>query len=294
MKLAAFRTLSAVLRTGSFAGAAAEMNLSPSAVSLQMKHLEAYFGQPLFDRSALSVRPTAFAAEAGATLHEVLDRVDALRRRGAPAVAGKLRVGIIEPLQVSLLPAFLHEVRQRYPHLDVRLVRGRANDLVESLKRGEIDAAIVVQPETGGSRRLHWTPLAREKLVLIAPPLARETGAEALFRAYEWIRFDKTTIGGRIAARYVAGVAPRARCRIDLLSLPAIVAMVSEGHGVSVLPEPGPNLLAVHPVRCLSLGANGPYRQIAFVCRRNDADAPMLQALVASARRAYGDRTPGA
>ena len=55
MKIESFRTLNAVLRGGSFAAGAADMNLSPSAVSLQMKQMEAYFGQPLFDRSALQV-----------------------------------------------------------------------------------------------------------------------------------------------------------------------------------------------------------------------------------------------
>ena len=56
MKRSFFATLEAVLRTGSLAGAAREMHVTPSAVSMQMKQLEADFGQPLFDRAGLSVR----------------------------------------------------------------------------------------------------------------------------------------------------------------------------------------------------------------------------------------------
>lgn len=164
-------------------------------------------------------------------------------------------------------------------------MRGRGTELAEKLKTGEIDAAIIARPETGGSSRLAWTPLFREKLVLIAPPHSREKTVAELFQQYEWIRFDKTTIGGRLAARYVARHAPFARCRIDLQSLAALTALVSEGLGVCILPEPGPNLLDVHPVRVLQLGKDAPYRQIAFVCRQSDRDNRLVQALLDGAQR---------
>ncbi len=285
MKIESFRTLNAVLRGGSFAAGAADMNLSPSAVSLQMKQMEEYFGQPLFDRSALQVRPNAFAAEVDAVLQDALSRLDELRRRSTPEVEGRVRLGTIEPLQVTLLPPLLRVLRERYPRLDVRLVRGRGTELAEKLKTGEIDAAIIARPETGGSSRLAWTPLFREKLVLIAPRHSREKTVAELFQQYEWIRFDKTTIGGRLAARYVARHAPFARCRIDLQSLAALTALVSEGLGVCILPEPGPNLLDVHPVRVLQLGKDAPYRQIAFVCRQSDQDNRLVQALLDGAQR---------
>lgn len=284
MKIESFRTLNAVLRGGSFAAGAADMNLSPSAVSLQMKQMEEYFGQPLFDRSALQVRPNAFAAEVDTVLQEALARLDELRRRSTPAVEGRVRLGTIEPLQVTLLPPLLRKLRERYPLLDVRLERGRATELTERLKKGDIDAAIITQPETGGSSRLSWTPLFRETLGLIAPPESRETRIAELFQQYEWIRFDKTTIGGRLAARYVAQHAPHARCRIDMQSLAALTALVSAGLGVCVLPEPGPNLLNVHPVRVLSLGKQAPYRQISFVCRQADQESRLVQALLEGAR----------
>lgn len=290
MKLEAFGTLNAVLRCGSFAAAATEMNLSPSAVSLQMKHMEAYFGQPLFDRSSLSARPTAFAREVNDAVQETLQRLDGLRRRHSPALAGRVRLGTIEPLQVSLMPALLRCVAARYPQLDVRPVRGRVSELVDQLNRGEIDAAIITQPETGGSRRLSWTPLAKEKLIGIAPLAARTGTLAECFAAYEWIRFDRSTVGGRIAARYVAKHAPEARSRIDVQSLAALTAMVSEGLGVSVLPDPGPGVLQVHPVRVLPLGKNGPSRQIAFACRLADQDNRLVQALLDGARSAYAER----
>ncbi len=58
MKIEMFDTLDAVLRGGSLAAAASETNLTASAVSMQMKQIEAYLGQPLFDRSGHAIRPT--------------------------------------------------------------------------------------------------------------------------------------------------------------------------------------------------------------------------------------------
>ena len=63
MKIEMFDTLDAVLRGGSLAAAASETNLTASAVSMQMKQIEAYLGQPLFDRSGHAIRPTPLAHE---------------------------------------------------------------------------------------------------------------------------------------------------------------------------------------------------------------------------------------
>lgn len=65
MKLQFLQTLTAVLRHGSFAAAAKDVNLRASAVSLQMLQLEDDFGQPLFDRSARQARPTRWRCGAG-------------------------------------------------------------------------------------------------------------------------------------------------------------------------------------------------------------------------------------
>lgn len=286
MKVECFQTLAAVLRCGSFAGAAAEMSLSPSAVSLQMKQLETYFGQPLFDRSALQVRPTPFALEVSATLDGAMHAMESLRRRSAPVVEGKVTLGIIEPMQVTLLPPFTALVRERYPNLDVRLERGRSTGLVDALRSGAIDAAVVAQPESGASARVRWAPLFREPCVLVAPRDSAGRTAKALLKAYEWIRFDTSTIAGSVAADFVCRTAPDARSRIELLSIPAIVAMASRGLGVSVLPQPDPYLLEAFPVRVMTLGDAPPSRQISFVSRVAPADDRVIAALLDTLRSA--------
>ncbi|KAF1050072.1 LysR family transcriptional regulator [Xylophilus sp.] len=293
MKLQFLQTLAAVLQHGSFAAAAKDVNLTASAVGLQMRQLEDFFGQPLFDRSARQVRPTPFAHEIAGTLAQAVDALEALRsRRDGPALTGRLRLGTVESAQVTLLPAALQVLREQGPALQFAISRGTSSALLDEVKAGRIDAAVLVRPQSGGSRRLAWTPLARETMVLIAPPDARPAPPVEMLRRYDWIRMDLETTGGRIAAQYVHRIAPRMRCAFDLPGSESIAAMVSAGLGVSVVPALRQELLQAYPVLQVPLGKGAPIRHLALVCRHADADGRLMRAVVeafrAAAHRRFG------
>ena len=72
---------------------------------------------------------------------------------------------------------------------------------------------------------------------------------------------------------------------MEVRSIDAIVAMVSAGLGVSIVPEPRQALLEAHGVRALGLGRGGPTRQIAVVRRRADAANRNIDADVPGAGR---------
>ncbi len=292
MKISFFDTLDAVLRSGSLTGAARAMNVTPSAVSMQMKQLEAHFGQPLFDRAGLRVRPTPLAREIVGVLREPMQRVEALRTRTSTRVEGRVRLGVIETMQSSLLPAATLYLRERYPALDVRPERGRTVELIEAVKAGRLDAAVVVQPSTGGSQRLVWHPVFRSELALVAPPHVAETRIPALFKSHDWIRFDPSTSGGRLAQRWVTKHVPEARATMDLQSVQAVVAMVSAGLGVSVVQRPDVRMALAYPVRILSLGRAAPALQISLVSRKTDVGNRQLDALREAIENAAGATVP--
>ncbi|MBU4609407.1 LysR family transcriptional regulator [Achromobacter sp. GG226] len=170
MKLAAFAALRAVIRGGTFAAAAAEMHVTPSAISMQMKQLEAFFGQPLFDRSGAHPRPTPLAFQVVQLMGEPLDGLDVLRKESDVRVRGTVRLGIIENLQAVVLPGAVRWLKRHHPGLELQLMRGRTTTLTAALKAGDIEAALVAQATAGATATLHWTPVAKKALVLIAPP----------------------------------------------------------------------------------------------------------------------------
>ena len=195
--------------------------------------MEQYFGKPLFDRSTRVVVPTAFAREVVGAVGDFSHRLQVLRSRPAVAVAGRIRVGVITSMQSDALPQALHALRQRHPLLDVVVPPlNDSDELVSELKAARLDVALLVRPDSGGSRRLVWRELHRQPYVLLAPPRATGKTPLQLLQAYDWVGYDMSLNGGRVAARYVRGLKPDARCVIELRSMDAIVAMVAQGLGV--------------------------------------------------------------
>src|SRR5262245_54505566 len=279
MKLEAFATLDAVVRGGSFAAAAAEMKLTPSAVSMQMKQLEQYLGQTLFDRSGLQVRPRPLAGEVVDAMRAGMRHLAAIRRKSPMAVEGLVRLGVIESMQPVLLPGTIRFLRERYPGLEVRPVRGRSAGLTEAVKAGSLDAAVVAQPEKGGLASVRWSVLETRELVLIAPPAETASSVAALFSAHDWIRYDRGTVTGSMAVRYVNAHVPEKRPSLEFDSVPAIVAMVSAGLGVSVVQLSDLGICLAYPVRIVPLGRHAPRLRMSLVMRKADEDDRRLQAL---------------
>jgi DNA-binding transcriptional LysR family regulator len=279
MKIEAFLTLEAVLRHGSFAAAAPRMNLTPSAVSMQMKQLEQYVGQPLFDRSGLQVRPTQLAREVCDAMTPGLHQIAGLRRRADVEVAGVVRLGVIETMLPVLLPGTIRLLRERHSHLEARPMRGRSSGLTEAVKAGGLDAAVVAQPEKGHQQGLAWYPLEQRELVLVAPPDSAGSNVTALLRRHEWIRYDRGSIAGSMAARFVKGVQAHKRSKLELDSVSAILGMVSAGLGVSVVQLAEPAITRLYPVRVLPLGRGAPALTIGMVTRKADDDDRRLLAL---------------
>lgn len=278
MKLEAFETLQAVLQTGTLAAAAKQRHLTPSAVSLQMKQIESYLGQQLFDRSGVEVRPLPCAFEAAEAVQQALARLARLRRTMPSTIEGSVRVGIIESLQPRLLPPLMRRLRERYPRLLVLPTRGRSVSLTDAVKAGDLDAAVVAQPETGGSSRLHWQPLMSQALVLVAPPQVAPAPPAALFRRHPWIAYDRRTIAGRLAARYAKRHLDAREPILELDGARAIIAMVQAGLGLSIVQLAEPGILRAFPVQTVPL-PEAPTIRFALVTRKTDAEHRLLLAV---------------
>lgn len=287
MNVAMLKTLVAIVDRGSFAAAAREVSCTPSAVSLQVRQLEAWFGQLLFDRSARTAKPTRFALEAATVARDVAARLEALRARPSVRVSGRVRLGAIASVQTANLPQALRTVRDRHPDLQVEVSLADSDELIAAVKSGRIDAAVLVRPSSGGSTRLAWQDLARQPFVMLVPPGVAAAPAAELLQRFGLIRYDTALTGGRLAAKYVRRVFPEARIVMEVRSIDAIVAMVSVGLGVSIVPQPRQALLEAHGVRALSLGRGGPTRQIAVVRRRSDSGNRNIDAVSQALAAAY-------
>lgn len=287
MKFEFLTTLDAILRQGSFAGAAEEVGLTASAVSLQVKRLEEYLGQPLFDRSGRTAKPTPLARELCDNVRSALAAVDAARTRQTSAVTGRVVLGSIRSLQSTMIPHVLQQIAQRHPALNVRVIQGDSTELLNQLKAGELDGAALIRPTSGGSSRLMWHDLERQPFVFVAPRDTGDATAAELVKRYDWLQFDTSLTSGRVAASYLHRLSPTTRPRFEMESIEAVLGMVSAGLGVSVIPKLKRPVADMHRVRQISLGRNAPTRQISFVCRGADAENRRVLALKEALIHAY-------
>jgi DNA-binding transcriptional LysR family regulator len=294
LKFEFFITLDAILRTGSFAGAADDRGLTASAVSLQVKRLEEYLGQPLFDRSGRTSKPTPLARELAENVRTALEAVEAARTRQTVVLTGRVVLGTIRSLQPTMIPLVLGEISRRHPELNVRVIQGDSVELLDQLKAGQLDGAALIRPTSGGSSRLFWQDLIKQPFVFVAPPESGDMTIQALIKRYNWLQFDTSLTSGRVAASHMHKLAPGLKPRFELESIEAVLSMVSAGLGVSIIPQLRGSMTAAYPVREISLGKNAPVRHIAFACRGVDADNRRVIALRDALLGSYSDSKPAA
>jgi len=126
--LKALRAFEAAVRTGSLTAAAEEMHITHSAVSQQVKTLEAHFGLPLLVRSARGVEPTAparaFYEEVRASLERIALAADQLAQAGAARI---LRINTTPSLAVNWLIPRLSSFQIANPRVEVRVATSVAS-----------------------------------------------------------------------------------------------------------------------------------------------------------------------
>jgi len=148
LDLAHLRSFLAIVRYGGYHRAAEALHLTQPAVSRHMRRLEAELGEPLFTRRGRGVELTPFGERAAAELGDVLAAHDraVMRLERGRGDGGPFVLGMIENLVDPVLPDLLSVVREQLAGRPVQLRVDRSLELVERLRRGEVDAAVVVDP----------------------------------------------------------------------------------------------------------------------------------------------------
>jgi DNA-binding transcriptional LysR family regulator len=144
MELRQLRYVEAVARHRHFTRAAEELHVAQSALSHQIRRLEAELGTDLFSRNSRSVAVTEAGEAVAARARGVLDQVDGLRHevdelRGL--VRGELSVGATLPAGQIDVPSVLVRFSDAYPGIEVELQEGTAGDMMGYLLEGRIDVA---------------------------------------------------------------------------------------------------------------------------------------------------------
>lgn len=143
------RVFTEVARQGSMNGAAANLHLTPPAVSMQIKEIEAQVGLLLFDRHgrqvSLSTAGEYFLVHAKRLLGNLRDADNAMARFKR-LEHGRLTIGIVNTA-IYFVPALLARFHEEHSGIDIRLrVAGNREQLVALMEAGDVDLSVMGRP----------------------------------------------------------------------------------------------------------------------------------------------------
>jgi len=171
LKMSELRVFVAVLEHRSFHKAAAVVHLTQPAVTKAIAGLEEMLGVKLFDRHAHGVEPTAHGlslAPRAVAVFEELRRAAQDLARVSSGTQGTLRIGTLPMPAIPFLPIAIRELARARPEVFVSVVEEREAELVDRLRKGDIELAILRLSLFDLDDDLQGISLFEEKLCVVA------------------------------------------------------------------------------------------------------------------------------
>ncbi len=225
-----------------FGRAAASVNISQPALSVQIRDLETALGTQLIERGSREVVVTPAGREALWHARRIMEELRELREaaRWRRGLGGRLRLGMIPTVAPYLLPGALPILRSRNLTLDLGLREGQTQALLEELRHGTLDAIVVALPS--GIPDLIEVPLFEDRF-LLAGSTAQIASLKTRQPRPDDMRADRLLLledGHCLTDQAMAACSlDRDHTRLDLRasSLSTLCRLVGEGFGLTFLPE---------------------------------------------------------
>ena len=132
-----------------FKSAAEQCHISQSALSTALNELEKQLGLKIFERDNKKVLVTPVGREILDRARSIITQVDDLQHLAdsqKPPLSFPVTVGVIPTIAPFLLPKLLPLINSRYPTAQLNIIEDQSHVLVEKVKSGEIDTAILALP----------------------------------------------------------------------------------------------------------------------------------------------------
>jgi LysR family transcriptional regulator, hydrogen peroxide-inducible genes activator len=292
MTLTELKYIVAVARQKHFGHAAEACFVAQPTLSVAIKKLEDELGVVIFERGGTEISMTPLGAQIVAQAERVLEQTAAIKeiaKQNKDPLAGPLRLGVIYTIAPYLLPPLVKAMIERVPQMPLVLQENFTVRLIELLRQGELDAAIMALPFA--EQGLMVQPLYDEPFVVALPrhhawavresidaeELKSETmlllGSGHCFRDQvlevcpEMSRYS--TSGDGIARTFEGS------------SLETIRHMVASGIGITVLPKASvPDMQAKDGMlRYVPFSAPSPSRRVVIAWRKSFTRRPAIEAI---------------
>src|SRR3954447_4986607 len=245
LSLHQLRCFLATYEQGSLTGAAEELGYAQPSVSEQVRLLERSVGSSLFRRVGRGVVPTTVAETLRPHAERTLAAADEAMRVARSATAlemGTIRFGMFGTARLYASAGLVADVLARHPGVRVELVGQNSSDVLEDLRRGRLEAAMIAVPQIS-SEGMEITPVARDELVYVSTdpdrlespvPAARLARAELVMPETTWRAVDSPRI---VLRRMLHESGRNPQTRIEVEDVETAMELVGMGLADTVIPK---------------------------------------------------------
>jgi DNA-binding transcriptional LysR family regulator len=238
MTLAQLQAFVVVIERGSFTAASEVLGITQSAVSHALASLETELGVTLVQRNRAGLSLTDVGQRVILQAREMLARAETIRQEAAAArglETGKLRLGSLPSISARFLPGALRQFRQRYPKVEIVLLEGTDQEVRAWIDARVVDLGVVTLPTEG----VDVAPIAHDEFLVIVPEahaLAKHSCIPIESLAHQPFLLCTGGCGPLIQALFEKAKM-RFQVQLEVREIAAVLAMVQEGMGITIIPE---------------------------------------------------------
>lgn len=241
MNIRDLRYLVALAATGHFGRASEQCFVSQPTLSMQIKKLEAELDVQLFERGKRFVKATPEGEIIIRQAQQALDIIDGIKeasKRMRDPLSGDLRLAIFPTLSPYLLPKITRPMKKTLPNVSLKIYEYLTQDCISKLYSGELDAALIAHEVN--DPRLQHQYLFTESFELACAndhPLAKQADVTTQAIPYdELLLLQEGHCLRDQALEFCQSVDAHPSLDYTATSLPTLLAMVSLGEGVTLVP----------------------------------------------------------
>jgi DNA-binding transcriptional LysR family regulator len=294
MELRQLEYFIAVVEEANFTRAAERVHISQSGVSAQIRQLERELGATLIDRSGRTATPTPAGVAALEHARAALASADALRQAVddvTELVRGRIVVGMIVGCTITPLFDALATFHRAYPGVEIALIEGNSDELIERIGVGDADIALI--GAIGTPADLDTLTIVSERLVAaVAPdhPLAsRERVALADIGRYPLVCLPQGTGIRAVFDQACNAIGTRPDIALQASAPDAIADLAIRGLGVAILSE---SMSAKHDGRLKALTIEDIEAPATLALIWKPTHSPALRELLIHTRAAFTHNPP--
>jgi DNA-binding transcriptional LysR family regulator len=282
----------AVAENKSFRLASEQLNRSQSAVSMQIRQLEEQVGVALFHRTTRRVELSGEGEQLLTCARRALDEWDNGLRQIRDIVdiqRGTLSIGCVPTVAATMLPRALNVFQRAYPGININLRELAAHDLLESVRRREIDFGI--GPMVNASTELHFDPIFDDPIYALAakrfPLPKRRTVDLAELCAFPILLNSKSAALRTDLDRALAVHGLAMTIKFEVVHTHTLIALAMAEMGVGILPKIALPTLRRSTMQALPIANPTLVRSIGILALRAQSFSPAARELVKTVRKVF-------